>query len=189
MLFRVQVDLLNFDGQRIPLTPEEIASGAILEDEYYPALSVTYIRPGFWAEEFQLRFAFSETVARPDLREVSLSTYIDPLTEARVRGNPQLRPSDLTNYDVRAEWFFANGDNFTVSAFYKDIDNPIETVQGGATEDNILFNFVNADTAEVYGIELEFLKNMTLCNKLSKLVFSPFFSDTICLWGNRWSWR
>ena len=48
------------------------------------------MQPDFWAEDFQLRLGFSETVARPDLREISDATYIDPLTEARIQGNPEL---------------------------------------------------------------------------------------------------
>ena len=156
----VPVDLLEFAGSRIPLTAQEIADSTINEDDFYPALSATYIRPGFWADEFQLRFSWGATVARPDLREVSQSTYIDPLTEARVRGNPFLAPSDLSNFDLRAEWFWYDGDNFTVSAFYKNVKNPIETIQGAATEDNILFGFVNADSAELYGLEIEGLKEL-----------------------------
>ena len=156
----VPVDLLEFAGSRIPLTAQEIADSTINEQGFYPALSATYIRPGFWADDFQLRFSWGATVARPDLREVSQSTYIDPLTEARVRGNPFLAPSDLSNFDLRAEWFWYGGDNFTVSAFYKDVKNPIETIQGAATEDNILFGFVNADSAELYGLEIEGLKGL-----------------------------
>ena len=150
----VPIDYLNFNGLRIPLTTEEIEASTIQTDDWYPALSATWIRPQFWSDEFQLRFAWSETAARPDLREISTSTYIDPLTEARVRGNPNLVPSDLKNYDLRAEWFWDSGDNFTASLFYKDIKAPIETIQGGATEDNIIFTFINADTAEVYGLEI-----------------------------------
>ena len=156
----VPVDLLDFDGNRIPFSAEEIANATINEDDIYPSLALTYIRPGFFSNEFQLRFGWGETVARPDLREVSQSTYIDPLTEARVRGNPFLVPSTLTNFDVRAEWFWDNGDNVTVSAFYKDVTDPIETLQGAATEDNIVFNFVNADAAEIYGAEFEGLKSL-----------------------------
>ena len=100
------------------------------------ALTATYIRPRFWSDEFQLRFAWSETVARPDLREISDSAYIDPLTEITVRGNPDLVPSDLSNIDLRAEWFWDSGDNMTVSLFYKDIADPIETVQREASEDS-----------------------------------------------------
>src|SRR5690606_41705925 len=97
------------------------------EDDVHPAFAATDMRPGFWAESFQLRFGASRTVARPDLREISEATYIDPLTEARVRGRPGLATSPITNLDVRAEWFFDSGDNFTVSLFRKDIDRPIET--------------------------------------------------------------
>lgn len=156
----VPIDYLNFDGQRIPLTVEEIEAATIQTDDWYPAFSATWIRPRFWSDEFQLRFAWSETAARPDLREVSTSTYIDPLTEARVRGNPNLVPSELKNYDLRAEWFWDTGDSFTASLFYKDIKAPIETIQGGATEDNIIFTFINAETAEVYGLEVEGLKSL-----------------------------
>lgn len=154
------VDLLDFGPGRVPFTAREIADSTINMDDAYPALSVTYIRPGFWAEDFQARFGWGRTVARPDLREVSQATYIDPLTEARVRGNPFLDPSNLSNFDIRAEWFWGNGDNLTVSAFHKDVKAPIETVQGAATEDNILYGFVNADSAGVHGIELEGLKGL-----------------------------
>jgi TonB-dependent receptor len=156
----VPIDYLNFNGERIPLTPEEIEASTIQTDDWYPAISATWIRPQFWSDEFQLRFAWSQTAARPDLREISTSTYIDPLTEARVRGNPNLKPSDLKNYDLRAEWFWDTGDSLTASLFYKDIKAPIETIQGGATEDNIIFTFINADTAEVYGLEIEGMKSL-----------------------------
>jgi len=155
----VPIDLLAYSTPRIPLTADEIAEAVTKEDDWYPAVSLTYIRPGFLAPEFQVRLGWSETVARPDLREVTPSTYIDPLTEARVRGNPDLSTSNLTNWDLRLEWYW-DVDNVSVSGFYKDISDPIETVQGGATEDNILFGFVNGDTAEIYGMEFEGLKGL-----------------------------
>ena len=156
----VPIDYLASGTPRISLTPQEIADGMIVVDEYYPSLAFTYIRPGFWADEFQFRVAWSETVARPDIREVTESIYIDPLTEARVQGRSSLRPSDIINLDVRGEWLWSNGDSFTLSGFYKEIDQPIETVQGGASEDNILFTFVNGDSGEIYGVEIEWLKTL-----------------------------
>ena len=156
----VPIDYLNFSGQRIPLSADQIVESAFVKNDWYPALSATYMLPGFLSDDFQLRFAWSGTVARPDLREISASTYIDPLTEARVRGNPGLVPSDLTNYDFRAEWFWNTGDNMSFSLFYKDISDPIETVQGGATEDNILFTFINAESAHVVGVEVEAFKGL-----------------------------
>jgi len=171
----VPVNLLEYTRSRVPLTPEEIQASAQARDDFFPALAVTWIRPGFLADEFQLRFAYSETVARPDIREISRSTYIDPLTEARVRGNPFLTPSDLDNYDLRGEWYWDTGDNVSVSLFLKDIAAPIETVQGGATEENILFNFVNADTAEIFGLELEGLKNLDFASKWLGSWFQGFY--------------
>src|SRR5690606_32817208 len=114
------------------------------EDDVYPAFSATRMFRDVWADDFQLRFGASKTVARPDLREVSAASYIDPLTETRIRGNPALETSAIENFDVRAEWFFRNGDTFTASAFHKRITNPIETVQGAGTDDNISLTFINA---------------------------------------------
>jgi len=158
----VPIDPLEFDvGTGIISIPaEDLAEFAKTDDTYYPSLAFTWMNPGFWAEDFQLRFGWSETVARPDLREISDATYIDPLTDARVRGNPALDVSDLSNFDLRAEWFFAGGDNFTVSLFYKDITAPIETVEAAGTDDNIALTFINAESAELYGIEFEGLKGL-----------------------------
>jgi len=166
----VPIDVLAYTTPRVPVPAEEIEQSAINDDEWYPALAATWIKPGFWSDEFQLRAGWSRTVARPDIREISRSTYIDPLTEAQVRGNPFLISSELENYDLRAEWYWDSGDNFTVSLFLKDISDPIETVQGGATEENILFNFVNAEAAEVYGVEVEGLKSLS------------FLSDSVGTW-------
>ncbi len=132
-----------------------------VEDDVYPALAATRIFQDVWAEDFQFRIGLSQTVARPDLREVSASSYIDPLTETRIRGNPELETSPIDNVDLRAEWFFGNGDNFTASLFYKDIERPIETVQGAGTDDNISLTFINAESASISGLEVEWLKDLS----------------------------
>lgn len=158
----VPINPLEFDPDIgiITVPDEELANLAKTADDYYPSLAVTLIQPGFWAQDFQLRFGWSQTVARPDLREISDATYIDPMTEARVRGNPALLDSDLSNFDLRAEWFFEGGDNLTASLFYKDIKSPIETVEAAGTDDNIALTFINAESAELYGLEIEGLKGL-----------------------------
>src|SRR5690606_31137686 len=152
------IDTLEYDVTRgqCALTPcdvDALQRIVFVEDDVYPALTATRMLRDFWAESFQLRFGASETVARPDLREISAASYIDPLTETRVRGNPALVTSAIENYDLRAEWFFDSGDNFTVSLFHKTIENPIETVQGAGTDDNISLTFINADSADISGVE------------------------------------
>jgi TonB-dependent receptor len=158
----VPIDQYEYDTGvgiiRVPV--EDIQNQAVAEDDYYPAAALTWMPGEFWADQFQLRFGWSETTARPDLREISDATFIDPLTEARVRGNPDLVSSDLTNLDLRGEWFSGSGDNLTVSLFYKDITNPIETVEAPGSDDNIGLTFVNAASADIYGVEVEWLKGL-----------------------------
>jgi outer membrane receptor protein involved in Fe transport len=171
------IDVLQYDAGRgqCALSPCDAAALqriSFAEDELYPALAVTRIFRDVWAQDFQLRLGLSQTVARPDLREVSGSAFIDPLTETRIRGNPELVSSPIDNVDLRAEWFFENGDNFTVSLFYKDIQRPIETVQGAGTDDNISLTFVNAERAEISGLEIEWLKDLAT---LGPRWLEPFF--------------
>lgn len=170
-------DYLQYDSRRFDYT----GYARLNTEDVYPSAALTYVSPGFWADEFQLRAGASRTVARPDIREMSASTYIDPLTEARVRGNPNLIVSDLTNLDLRGEWFWLNSDLFSISIFYKDIANPIETVQGGATEDNVRFNFVNADRAEVYGIEVEWKKTLDFLSSWGEWTESLYFAGNTTL--------
>ncbi len=145
---------------QVTMDPERLRDGVFTEDNYYPSLAVTYMREFFWAETFQLRFGYSQTLVRPDLREITDAGYVDPITGATVVGKPGVVPSDVDNYDVRAEWFFSNGDNFTVSGFYKDIRTPIEFFEAAASDTNTAREIINAESGEVYGVEFEFLKGM-----------------------------
>lgn len=137
-----------------------LPEGLYFEDEIYPSLAVTYSLQDFWAEDFNLRFNFSETVVRPDLREVSDSSYRDPLTDIVVNGNPDAVPTDITNLDIKAEWVFGNGDNFSATLFHKDLDNPIEYFQVEGSEDSIRAVILNSSSGETKGIEFEWMKNL-----------------------------
>jgi outer membrane receptor protein involved in Fe transport len=150
--------------------PETLRRSVFSRDDLFPAVSLTWM--GDWlAETFQLRFGYSETVTRPDLREITEASYIDPLTDDLVFGNADVRPADVTNYDVRAEWFFSNSDNFSVSLFYKELENPIEFFETAASDTTIAREIVNAESAEVYGVELEALKQLDFLGG----PFEPFF--------------
>ncbi|MEX1670076.1 TonB-dependent receptor [Zhongshania guokunii] len=150
---------------------KELQDAVFTNDDTYTSLAATYMRPGFFAEDFQLRFGYSETTVRPDLREISKASYIDPITGALVFGNPDVTPAQFKNYDVRAEWFFSNGDNLTASLFYKDINDPIEQFQAAAGDTNTAVEIINAESATITGVELEFMKD--LGDVSSKLM--PFF--------------
>lgn len=171
----VQVGLpwepLNYRGSQISTDIDELNDAVFTDDKIYPALSLVYMGQDFWAETFQVRFNFSETVVRPDLREIADTSYLDPLTGALVFGNPDVVPSDVTNLDLRAEWFFDNGDSFTLSLFYKDISDPIESFERGASDTKVASEIINAESAELYGMEIEWLKELAFLGD----AFNPFF--------------
>ena len=66
----------------------------------------------------------------------------------------------MTNYDLRAEWFFSSGDNLTLSFYYKEIENPIEFFEAAASDTNTAREIINAASGEVYGVEIEGLKDL-----------------------------
>ena len=162
------------DDPQVTTDPETLEEATFDDDRVYPAVSVTYMGD-LWAETFQLRLGYSETAVRPDLREITASSYIDPITGDLVRGNPGIVPADVDNIDLRAEWFFGNGDNFTVTLFQKDITNPIEFFEIPASDTTIAREVVNADSAEVQGVEFEALK---------ELAFLGGIFDTLFVQGN-----
>lgn len=153
---------------------DTLANGTFNEDRVYPALGLTYMGD-LWAETFQLRLGYSQTAVRPDLREITDSSYIDPITDDLVRGNPGIVPSDIDNIDLRGEWYFENGDTFSATLFYKDIQDPIEFFEIPASDTTIAREIVNAQSAEIQGVEVEFLK---------ELAFLGGFFDTLFLQGN-----
>ncbi|NVK25670.1 MAG: TonB-dependent receptor [Gammaproteobacteria bacterium] len=134
----------------------KIEAGSINDDDTYSALALTYMG----GEDYQVRMSFGETVVRPDLREVVPVSYFDPLTDIRTFGRTGLQSSPIQNFDLRFESYSANGNNFSLAAFYKDIDAPIETVLRIGDEDYSA-TFINGETAEVFGIEAEWLQDLT----------------------------
>lgn len=131
---------------------ERIQDRTINDDDIYPALSLTYLG----GDGYQLRFGYGETVVRPDLREVVPVGYFDPLTDIRTTGSLSLISSQLKNYDARYELYSDNGDNLAISLFYKDITNPIESVLA-VGDSSYTASFTNGESAELYGIETEWL--------------------------------
>jgi TonB-dependent receptor len=139
--------------------PEVLAESVFSGDDIYPAAALTYM--GDWlADTFQLRLGFSSTAVRPDLREITGASYIDPITGDLTRGNPGVEPAEVRNFDLRGEWFFGNGDNFTVTVFRKEIDKPIEYFESAASDTTVAREIVNATSATVNGVEFEGLKGL-----------------------------
>ena len=124
------------------------------EDDFLPALTAVYqLTP-----KTNLRAAFSQTVNRPEFRELAPFKFTHVVGGFSVTGNPGLASAEISSYDVRWEWFPSADEVVAVSAFYKDFERPIEAVVVGAAE--LLETFENAEGAENYGVELELRRNL-----------------------------
>ncbi|MYC59136.1 MAG: TonB-dependent receptor [Gammaproteobacteria bacterium] len=129
-----------------------------------PAFSATLIQ-----NDHQFRLAFSETLSRPDFRELSAAAFTDPITGREVVGNPNLLITSITNYDFRWEWYFGFSDYMSVGVFYKEFENPIESIiQGGATG---IQTFANAASGENQGIEVEAYKSLDFLGGIGEDIY------------------
>lgn len=137
------------EGQPLP-------TAAPLENDYFlPAFTLTWN----FADNQQLRFAASKTIARPQFRELAPQQYLDLDNDRLVIGNPFLVDSELINLDARYEWYFGAGEYFSAGLFHKKIDKPVEAVLNGRSGSNWQQSFINAPSATITGVELDYRKH------------------------------
>jgi outer membrane receptor for ferrienterochelin and colicin len=112
-------------------------------------------------QKANLRLTASQTVIRPELRELSALNIYDFELNASVSGNPSLKRTKITNTDLRYELYPSAGEMFTVGVFYKNFDNPIESIFQEGAGGSSLFSFQNVSKATAYGFEIEGRKKLT----------------------------
>ena len=120
-----------------------------------PSASLIYKLEGEKYGRTNLRLNYSQAIARPSIRELSDAALFDNEFRTLIYGNSDLKVAHVSNYDFRAETFFENKDNISVSLFYKDFTNHIEMGFGssGITWDNVA-------NSNVMGVELEGRKRL-----------------------------
>lgn len=100
-----------------------------------------------------LRLAGSLTQTLPEFKEIAPFEYVTP-TGRVIKGDPNISKSDVTNIDVKWEFFPENGGLFSASSFYKQIKNPINLTMARGSSG--VFQYRNTgDKADVFGLELE----------------------------------
>jgi outer membrane receptor protein involved in Fe transport len=138
-----------------------------LDNSYVlPAATITWN----FADDLQMRLGYSQTIARPQFRELAFTPYIDPESNRIYQGNPFLKDSEFKNYDARLEYYIGRNQFVTAGAFYKQIENPIEEVI--VRLERSFTRFINAPEATLYGAELEYRTNYDL------KIDEGFFADT-----------
>ncbi len=132
--------------------PGSSTAGTSLNKAYWlPAATLTWqVEPSI-----QVRINASKTIARPQFRELIYQPYFDPDSNRQYLGNPLLVDSQLYNGEARVEWYFAPEQRLSVAAFFKRINNPIESFISGS---DLTTSFANAPKANLFGAEVELQK-------------------------------
>lgn len=132
-----------------------VDASSIVQTDLLPAASLIYtIR-----DNMNLRFAYGNTLARPTFKELTSSRLYDPFRREYYQGNPDLEMTDIHNFDVRWEWFMEKGQMIALSAFDKEMSNPIEVLYkedtSGTSTGMSIVSPRNRPDGRVQGLEAE----------------------------------
>ncbi|ERM84182.1 hypothetical protein P872_15475 [Rhodonellum psychrophilum GCM71 = DSM 17998] len=113
-----------------------------------------------------LRFAWTNTIARPNYFDLVPYAVYSPDTESLQRGNPDLVPTTSMNFDLMFENYFQSVGLFSMGGFYKDVNNfiyqrtlvNVNDPQFGQVA--LLSKPENGGTADVFGIETAFQRQL-----------------------------
>ena len=151
-----------------------------VESDDYEAISISesydHLLPSINAnieviEDVIARFAYSQSITRPTLTEMSPETGYGGGKASALTGwggNPKLKPYESDNIDLSLEWYFDESSYASVAYFQKDISNFIEdgiynekvTVPSG-TYDYKMTRPMNVNSADIDGFELAIQHRMT----------------------------
>ena len=134
----------------------------LLNRDILPSLNIVYSL----TEDMNIRGSASQTVSRPELREIAPFGYTDYITGLKTSGNPNIQRSLVNNYDLRFEFYPHAGEIFSASLFYKSYTSPIEEIYSPG-QNNPEKTFDNArGGAYNYGIEVEVRKKLGFISKM-----------------------
>jgi TonB-dependent receptor len=145
------------DTFNLTLPDNGIIEAEIASDFVLPSVTATWNI----LENVQLRGAYSQTITRPQFRELAFVQFINSETDENFLGNPFLVNSRVDNFDARLEWYFGREQFLTVGGFFKDLENPIEEV-GASSLDSPINTFINAPAAQIFGFEFEYQQTVPL---------------------------
>jgi len=115
----------------------------------YPSINMKYAIN----DKHSIRLANSITRTLPEFKEIAPFEYVSPQGQV-TRGNPNIEASNNFNYDVKWEFFPSSDQLFSVTGFYKKIEDPINRVQDRGSA-GVFSYFNSGEKAEVYGLEVE----------------------------------
>lgn len=143
---RVENTHFGWESNAPPQTPGRI--GSIKYTDILPSIHIRYMP---W-DNINFRTSYFRSLSRPNFYEVI--PYEINEDDYRERGNPYLQRTTADNFDFRFGYFPTQLDQIMIGAFYKIIQDPIESallISGQA----IFLQPNNFGTANNMGIELD----------------------------------
>ncbi len=177
----------RFPGTLCPADNNGI--GELKTADMLPSFNLTYEA----TKDMNIRVAYSETITRPDLRELSEFGFSPAPMSDRVFGNFELERTYIHNYDLRWEWYINQLDYIGVGLFHKHFSSPIESMGRGITATGVTeYQYYNADSGHLTGLELEVRKDLFDFFRLevnaflirSKVEVMPWAEKAMILTGN-----
>ncbi len=147
----------RYEDSRVVITTADPNGGPLTVDyrtfDWLPSANVVYNA----FEHTNLRLGWSRTLSRPDFREYARYNFYDYILDALTYGNPDLKRTQIQNYDIRFEYFPDVGELAAVSLFKKEFTDAIEEV--GLNGFSPERTWANANGTNV-GVEVEVRKRL-----------------------------
>ena len=128
-------------------------SQEIGKNYFLPSLNLRYDI----TEDHALRLAASKTYTLPQSKEISPYRYVS--VSFKSQGNPDLKPSDNYNVDLKWDWYLSPSELLSVTGFYKYIKNPISRIEVASAGGYLSYQNIS-DHATAAGVEVELKKHI-----------------------------
>jgi len=162
---RNEYNKVTFSGNKVStLADKSTKVEAINQDNSYNAfLPMLHVKINATKNDI-IRLAFTRSFTRPDFGSLNPGTTQDDINRIVTRGNPNLKPTFASNFDLMAEHYFGGIGLVSAGAFYKKLYNLIYSNQSTQDIDGILFNVnepENLQNAWLVGFEAGISKRFT----------------------------
>ncbi|AXP80407.1 Colicin I receptor precursor [Mariniflexile rhizosphaerae] len=107
-----------------------------------------------------LRFAWTNTLARPNYVDLVPYREINNEDEEIYLGNSELEPTTSMNFDVMAERYFKSVGILSAGLFYKDIQDFVYTSQSENTNGYEVYQPLNGEGATIFGAEFSLQRQL-----------------------------
>ncbi|SFT66206.1 TonB-dependent receptor [Algoriphagus locisalis] len=154
---RFEHTAIDYNGNVFDIDNEEVSSAEGTQ-QYSNLMPGVHLKYDFTPNSI-LRFAWTNTIARPNYFDLVPYAEFSPEDQELSRGNPNLKATTAMNFDVMGEQYFDNIGLFSFGGFYKNLDDFVYTITSQSYNDPVFGEDLqysrpeNGGTANIYGLE------------------------------------